>query len=244
MFKNFVVFRAKTRNVGTFLVLSVANLLKRWLDPRRTIIPPKLLRTIQKASVEQYRWRGLPFAKNPFDIALYLKILWDLQPKVIIEIGSYRGGSAKFFADQTKILGLGTKVYSIDIDAVRGLDESNLHFFEGDVLNLEDSPLPEVLKSVDRPLLVVEDGPHTFEGCSAALDFFHPHLQPGDMIVIEDGNLRDFGNRYLGLDDGPNRAVKDFLKFHPSEYVIRTDLCDFFGRNATWNTNGYLERTA
>jgi len=194
--------------------------------------------------MKNYHWRGLPFHKNPFDIAIYLKILQDLMPKVIIEIGSASGGSAKFFADQTKLLELGSSVYSLDINPVVGLNEKNLHFFEGDILRLEDSLVPKILKDAKRPLLVVEDGPHTFEGCLAALNFFHMHLEPGDMIVVEDGNLRDFGIRYLGLNDGPNRAVKEFLKFHSNQYTVRTDLCDFYGQNATWNTDGYLERTA
>lgn len=242
--KTFSATAAKIRIIVNFGFLSVTNIMRRRFDPRKTLIPPKLLGTIQEAMLENYRWRGLPFHKNPFDIAIYLKILQDLKPKVIIEIGSASGGSAKFFADQTKLLELGSSVYSLDINPVVGLNEKNLRFFEGDILRLEDSPVPKILKDAKRPLLVVEDGPHTFEGCLAALNFFHMHLEPGDMIVVEDGNLRDFGIRYLGLNDGPNRAVKEFLKFHSNQYTVRTDLCDFYGQNATWNTDGYLERTA
>ena len=230
------------KNVAKLIVLIISNLFTRMLDHRRTVIPRKLLYSIQTATMKNYHYRGVPFHKNPFDIAIYLRLLADLKPKVIVEVGSASGGTAKFFADQTNILELNTKVFSIDINPVQGSDQTNLTFLEGDIFRLEDSRLPEILRSVERPLLVVEDGPHTFEGCLSALNFFHKHMQPGDMIVIEDGNLREFGSRYLGLNDGPNRAVKVFLKSNPNQYFIRTDLCDLWGRNATWNTDGYLER--
>jgi len=211
----------------------------RYLDSRRTIVPRRLLIEIQAGSMG-YEYRGIPCAKNPFDLAIYLKLLWDLKPRTIVEIGSAAGGSGQFFSDQSALFGLGTMVYSFDINRVKGMDSENLKFLHGDVHDLASSALPAILGTIDGPLLVVEDGPHTYEGCQAALRFFHPHLKPGDHIVVEDGNLRDLG--YLNYEDGVNRAVREFLNSHPEDYEIRFDLCDTFGQNVTWNTDGYLKR--
>lgn len=230
-----------TRRMILRSTVGVANAVKRARDPRRTVVPPKLLRKIQEGTMA-YRYRGIPCIKNPFDLAIYLSLLNTLKPKTIIEIGSASGGSAKFFADQTGLLGIGTKVWSLDIYPVLGLDEKNLTFLEGDIHRLEDSPLPGILAGAVGPILVIEDGPHTFEGSSAALEFFGQHLRIGDMIVIEDGNLRDLGDKYLRWDDGPNRAVKKFMSTRTNEFTIRVDLCDSFGKNVTWNTDGYLQK--
>lgn len=180
--------------------------------------------------------------KNPFDVAIYLKLLWDLSPRTIIEIGSYGGGSGKFFADQTQVLGLDTKVWSFDIEPVESLDEENLKFLDADIHDLAQSDLPKILASAKRPILVVEDGPHTYEGCAAALKFFDDFLQPGDYIVVEDGNLRDMDE--LTFLDGPNRAIKEFLAANGDRYEVDLNYCDMFGRNMTWNTDGYLRRTS
>jgi cephalosporin hydroxylase len=102
------------------------------------------------------------------------------KPKTIVEIGSANGGSAKWFAAICRGLGLETRIYSLDIDPVRGLDEANLTFLEGNIYNLADSQLVEIMKNATHPILVVEDGPHLFEACLASLEFFDPFLSPGD----------------------------------------------------------------
>ena len=42
--------------------------------------------------------------------------------------------------------------------------------------------------------------------------------------------------------DGPNRAVSEFLEARPQSYEIDLSLCDHFGRNVTYNPNGWLRR--
>jgi len=113
-------------------------------------------------------------------------------------------------------------------------------FLEGNVYRLQESAVASVLESCAHPLLVIEDGPHTYEACYAALEFFHSRLGDGDYIVVEDGIVRDLG--YRRFKNGPNRAIKDFISENPDTYEVDRSYCDFFGRNATWNTNGYLRR--
>lgn len=60
-------------------------------------------------------------------------------------------------------------------------------------------------------------------------------------IEITKGNLP--GAHYKSFDNGPNRAVYDFLDSPRGlDYDIDESLCDLFGYNATWNPNGYLRR--
>ena len=65
-------------------------------------------------------------------------------------------------------------------------------------------------------------------------------MEKGEYLIVEDGNLNDL--RYWEYDDGPNRAIAEFLERHPSDYRVAEEYCDFYGKNVTWNTNGYLQR--
>ena len=64
-------------------------------------LPYELLMKIQQGTMA-YRHRGVPLLKNPFDLALYPLLLERARPRTLIEIGSYSGGSALWFADSCR----------------------------------------------------------------------------------------------------------------------------------------------
>ena len=202
-------------------------------------LPEAALKTIQQGTLE-YTYKGMPCYKDPFDLALYCKLLFEQKPRTVVEIGSAAGGSAVWMADQLRSFQLPSHIFSIDISPPTGVRDPQVTFIAGDVHHLEKTPLPGLLADCPRPLLVVEDGPHSFDGCVAALEFFHPWMVAGEYIIIEDGILLDLG--YEGYDNGPNRAVAAFMGLHPGEYVIDYKYCDYYGPNFTWNTNGYLRK--
>lgn len=209
-------------------------------DHQRSSLPLGLIHRVQEASF-RFKFAGRACTKNPFDLALYAMLLSELRPSILIEIGSQEGGSAKFFATLLRGLGLETAVWSFDVKPVQDSDEQGLSFRYADIHDLAQSALPAILSAERKgPILVVEDGPHTYEGCLAALGFFGAYLSSGDYIVVEDGILKDL--RYRGLKNGPNRAVDEFLR-NNSEWIVDREYCDFYGRNATWNTNGYLRKS-
>ena len=78
-----------------------------------------LLMKIQQGTMA-YRYRGIPLQKNPFDLALYSLLLDRVRPRTLIEIGSYQGGSALWFADQAQLLGAGLEIFSIDLEVPAG----------------------------------------------------------------------------------------------------------------------------
>ncbi len=205
-----------------------------------TSLPRETLGTIQKA-LHHYEYRGVPMLKNPFDVALYPMLLWATKPRTLIEIGSKSGGSALWFGDQFQSFGIDAHVYSVDIVKVETVQHPRVTFFEGDGRNLALTFSPEFMAELPRPLLVIEDADHSYETSSAALKFFHPHLRPGEYIVIEDGIISDLEND-PNCNSGPHRALKEFLARHGDAYEIDAAYCDFFGANMTWCTNGFLKR--
>jgi cephalosporin hydroxylase len=76
---------------------------------------------------------------------------------------------------------------------------------------------------------------------TTVLEFFDPWLRLGEYIVIEDGILSDMRVADL-YDGGPLRAIDEFLAENAGRYEIYRGLCDCFGRNVTWNVNGYVRR--
>jgi cephalosporin hydroxylase len=203
-----------------------------------TELPYDLLMRIQEGAMA-YTYRGRPLLKNPFDLAIYPLLLERLQPRTLIEIGSHRGGSALWFADQREDL----RVWSVDREPPADAVHPRVTFLRGDSARLGATLTPAMLAKIERPLLVVEDSSHQASDVAAVLDFFDPWLQPGEYIVIEDGILEAMRVPAL-YGGGPLHAIREFLARAGGRYEIDRSLCDFFGRNVTWNVDGYLRRTA
>lgn len=201
-------------------------------------IPYDLLMKIQQGTMA-WRYRGVPALKNPFDLAIYPLLLDRAQPATLIEIGSHAGGSALWFADQRP----GMRVVSIDLQPPQDVSHPNVSFHRGDARRLGDVLTADVVASLPRPLLVVEDSSHLAGTTAAVLDFFDPVLRPGEYIVIEDGILTAM-RAAAAYDGGPLRAIREFLARGGGRYEIDRSLCDYFGRNMTWNVDGYLRRIA
>lgn len=199
-------------------------------------IPYDLLMKIQQGTMA-YRHRGVPMLKNPFDLALYPLLLEHAQPATLIEIGTNAGGSAMWFADQRP----GMRVLSIDLETPRDVSHPSVEFLRGDAHRLGDVLTEAVMRSLPRPLLVVEDSSHLAATTASVLEFFDRWLVPGEYMVIEDGILTAMrvADSYGG---GPLRAIHEFLAKTSGRYEIDRTFCDYFGRNVTWNVDGYLRR--
>lgn len=206
-------------------------------------LPAGILDNVQ-GGVRRTVYRGVPFYKSPFDISLYLQLLSKLAPRTVIEIGTKFGGSALWFADMLSAHQIAdSRVISIDISPQNEFSDTRITFLEGDAKALGDILSPAMLIGLPRPFLVVEDSSHFYPEAMAVLEFFHPYLQGGDYIVVEDGVVTQLTNPHFRVyEDGPSVAVAEFLAAHPDEYEIDTDLCDRFGFNVTYNPNGWLRR--
>lgn len=208
----------------------------------RVDLPAAAINGIQQGTLRT-RYKGLRLAKNPFDLALYTSLLSSLRPATIIEVGTSEGGSAVWLTDQCRALGLDTtQILTIDL-APPDLDLPNIACFSGNA----DAPAATFPRSAiaasPHPWLVIEDSAHTFEATLKVLDFFDERLVSGDMIVVEDGVVADIeGEQYRDFEDGPNRAVAEFLARTGDRYRIDEALCDFYGHNLTYAPNAWLLR--
>jgi len=206
-----------------------ARLPRRW----QTSVSKEMFETIER-SAHRYTYRGYPLIKNPFDMALYSLLLWNLKPATIFEIGSYNGASALWMTDMLAAYGADAHVHSLDVVKVSGIEHPRITFHEGSGRNLSQVFPAQMIESCQRPFLVIDDADHAYETSKAVLDHFHPHMRTDEYFVVEDGLSAP----------GPRQALTEFLPAHADEWKVDSHYCDFFGYNATWCLNGFLRRVA
>lgn len=234
--------RQMVKQTGRHQPVAMPVLTKNGSRDFSTSVPSEVLGEIQ-GGVMRSLYRGVKFLKSPLDIGLYLQLLSKLRPRTIIEIGCRFGGSALWFADMMAAHGVTPRVITVDIDPQVPYEDPRIRVLVGDAGNLGACLPADLLASLPRPWLVVKDSSHFYHHSRAVLEFFHPLLQSGDYIVVEDGVVASLpGDHYVQYENGPNRAVADFLARDGAQYRLDTDLCDFYGRNATYNPNGWLRR--
>lgn len=208
----------------------------------QTAIPYDLLMQIQLGTMA-YTYKGVPTLKNPFDLALYTRLLWEQKPRSILEVGSNAGGSAVWIADQCGAMGIDAHVHSVDIEAVKELKHPNVTFYHGDGRKLEETWTRSWIASLPRPLLIIEDADHHYITTRNVLEYLCPHVSVGEMVIVEDGILSAMKAEHL-YDGGPVRALAEFLAREGGNFEVDRTYCDFFGHNVTWNTGGFLRRRA
>ncbi len=182
-------------------------------------------------------YRGVPAIRCPFDYVMYQMIIWDIKPNLIIEIGTSNGGGALYMADILNMTGKGV-VHTINIE-----NKAYKEVLEHPRIKIFTSGWAEYDMNQTKAfptILVIEDGSHTYEDTLGALKKFSPFVTLGSYFIAEDGIVDEL-RKEKGLHGGPLRAIREFLKSN-SDFEVDRKYCDMFGKNATFNVNGYLKR--
>jgi cephalosporin hydroxylase len=160
----------------------------------------------------------------------------DTRPEVVVETGTWRGGSALYLASVCDLLGVG-EVVSIDVAAMR--DDYPQHpritYLAG-----RSSTDPGVVEEVSsrargRRTLVLLDSDHSQAHVEAELAAYTPLVPVGCYVIVEDSNI---GQIRKDLMPGPLQAVETFLA-GTDEFEIDRDREKFL---ITFNPSGHLRR--
>lgn len=139
------------------------------------------------------------------DLARYRTVIDATQPEVIVECGTYCGGSARWFRS------LGPEVITVDISAI-------VSPVDGVTCVCGDSKDPATVESVislvaGRRTMVVLDSDHSAAHVAAEITAYGPLVTPGCYLVVEDGIVRWMdGEPYQG---SPLDAIEDLLVGSP-----------------------------
>ena len=146
------------------------------------------------------------------DIDRYLVAICTTRPNVLIECGTWQGGSARWFAQRVPL------VISIDVDHSGVSDEvrSNPQI----LLITGSSTDPDVLarvadaaQSAGGPVMVVLDSDHRTEHVRREIEMYGPLVTPGYYLVVEDGIARWMEDR--PYEGSPLDAIEELLVGSP-----------------------------
>lgn len=166
-------------------------------------------------------------------------IINQVKPDLIIEIGTYKGGSSLYYSDILNILGGEREVHTIDIedlvDSEEVLNNKNIKRFLGGYQNYDLN----LIKNFSK-ILVIDDGSHHYSDVIGALNKFSTFVSKDSYFIVEDGVVSNL-NMESYFDGGPQRGIKCFLSENQN-FIIDRHYCDFFGINATFNPNGFIKK--
>jgi cephalosporin hydroxylase len=197
-------------------------------------------------------YRGIPMAKDPLDRVLYETLFFEVQPRPVIELGAYTGASAMWMADILQTFSIDSRVIAVDVDLSLIDKTADAHggvaFVEGDLNNISKVLSEEMLSSLPRPLVLIDDAHVNIAGVYKYFDRYA--LGSGDYLVIEDtipwipGSFRPEGDTDIEeWGEWKWDEVRDFFEQCDSQYLVDRYYTDFFGYNATWNWNGFLRKS-
>ncbi len=182
-------------------------------------------------------WLGIPVLKCPLDVWIYQEIIHETRPDVIIECGTYKGGSALFFAALFDFMKHG-RVITIDIqtDTQRPQHERITYL-------LGSTIAPEIIAQVraaiqpHETVMAVLDSDHSMPYVLQEMKIYSELVTPGSYMVVEDTSINGHpvAPQY---GPGPMEALEAFLQDNKSFVVDKTREKFFM----SFNPNGYLKK--
>ena len=184
------------------------------------------------------KWAGIQLQKNPMDLWVMQEIIFETKPDLIIETGTFRGGSALYYSHIFDIIGKG-HVITIDItDVDRYIDEigpdtvtkhSRITYITGNSIDkdVQNFVLALIDKLQFKSIMVILDSDHSTEHVIKELEFYSNLVSIGNYLIVEDTNLNTAGKALLlFIENNSNFEVdnsreKFMLTFNPSGNLKR-----------------------
>lgn len=183
-------------------------------------------------------YHGLRVLKPPFDWVVLGDIIADTKPEIIVEIGSFEGGTALWMAHLVESLGMSTTIIGIDIDSTpTSVKHPQIEWVIGDCL--DEGVLRRVTEIADgRRGLVIEDSDHKYHITRQILDRYAPLVAMNNYLLVED-TIVEFLN--LPPFPGPLRAANEFIEAQAGKFVVDRSREKYI---MTYNPSGYLLRVS
>ncbi len=159
------------------------------------------------------RWMGTPVQQIPFDLWIKQEIIYETRPQLIIETGTFDGGSAMFYASLFDLMGEG-EIVSIDIEPQSNLPtHSRVEFITAS--SIEPSVIERIkARAEGKRVMVILDSDHSESHVRKELDVWAHCVTSGCYLVIEDTNV--YGHPVLKEHGpGPMEALDNWLKTKP-----------------------------
>jgi cephalosporin hydroxylase len=220
----------------------------RLLERRKLQMPlekqKEMMKLFHDIPIWSHMWfHNVPIEKNPLDLWMMQQIIYETQPEMIVETGTFRGGSALYWAHTLNGMGLeNSRVLTVDIGdynataATHPLWKKYVTFFKGS--STDAGIVAEIAKRTQgRKTLVTLDSDHSMQHVLNELRAYAPLVTKGSYLVVEDTHI-DGVPTQPDAGPGPLAAVMKFLE-------ETKDFEQDFSREAfimTFNPGGWLRR--
>lgn len=181
-------------------------------------------------------WFAHEALKCPLDLWLYQELIVRTRPDVIVETGTYRGGSALYLASVLDLLGHG-RVITVDVEPRDGRPEHpRISYVTGSSTDPAIVARVHELAAGGRAMVFL-DSDHRAEHVYGELCAYESLVKPGDYLVVEDTNVNGHP-AWPGFGPGPMEALTRFLA-ERDDFAYDERCARFL---MTLNPNGYLRR--
>jgi cephalosporin hydroxylase len=185
---------------------------------------------------------GIPTWQNPMDVWVTLEIIWAVRPDVILEAGTFRGGSALLWAMFLEHVNPEGRVITIDIASQAFEARSRKLAMERVDFLVGSSTAPEIVEEVRRRVqgkrvLAILDSAHERDHVYAELEAYAPMIPIGSYIIVQDGAVCGHPVHSEPCP-GPYEAVEDFLAESDDFVAVR----EHERHILTSNPMGFLKR--
>ncbi len=231
-------------NDSFFEIISEGNYYQMARD---TVRSARWLYHASKVWANLTTYMGIETMKFPTDMWIMQELIHEIKLDVLIETGTWKGGSALYYAHLMDAMGHG-EVITIDNDPKDDLPKhQRIHYLVGDCLS---DKIVDIIKGrldgkwryITGPVLVNLDSAHKKEHVLKEMEIYSQFVTDGSYMVVEDGivghpvmiNDKD-GNP---ITPGPYEAINEFIKNHP-EFECDREKEKF---QVIANVKGYLKK--
>jgi cephalosporin hydroxylase len=183
-------------------------------------------------------WDGVTIWQNLYDLWTATETIQAVRPSLIVETGTYLGGSALYYGNLLDQIG-GGRVITIDVENRHQRQHPRIDFLIGD----STSPglvafVREAAAGCGGPVLVILDSDHHAEHVLREMKAYGPMVTSGSFMLVQDGVIDVLPSMKTGYR-GPLHAIRQFLPEHP-EFEVDQSRCDRF--LITHHPCGWLRR--
>lgn len=184
---------------------------------------------------QQVTWLGVHVLKNPLDLWVLQETIAKVKPDVVVETGTFDGGSALFMAcilDQLK----SGRIITIDIENKLVPMHPRINYLIGS--SVSEHIVNQVCSMIyqGEKVMVILDSDHNKNHVLKELELYSQIVTPDSYIIVEDTNLN--GHPIDVFLEGPFEAIEEFLNKN-RVFEIDGNKGKF---GVTFNPNGYLRR--
>jgi cephalosporin hydroxylase len=192
------------------------------------------------------QWMGVQTLQTPMDMLAFQEILFEHRPDLVIETGSYQGGSALFLACMMDILDHG-RVISIDLlpiwerlTSAQRPEHDRITWLKGDSVSKEIRRRVQDEVDQARTVMVILDSDHSRGHVARELQAYAPMVSVGHYLIVQDTNLN---GHPVNLEHGPGpwEAVAKFLEDQAGAFAIDVSREKWL---VSFNPGGFLIRVA